>query len=277
MQDVNAYPVNKENNDHNNQNQQDAPQVQNQQYVPQVQNQQDAPQVQNQQYAPQVQDQQYVPQNQVVLNQPADDPSKKKANIDGLSSLSRAFYERARLKLELSLVLGAAAFMLLGFSSESGGMVNRYIYLYICIYIYIYTKVYKLLVFLITDICAFIQGLSEVMKNIIGRAGLACAKNDAQIEVQDALVRDEFGSGDNLYQRGSDEFTDKYFNHQKRTAEEVAKWKIYKENLNKVGVFGVLADMLSASRIYARPIAGVISRKFHQRVKTIFAKMIFTH
>jgi len=41
MQEVNAYPVNYENNDHNNQNQQ------------------------------------YAPQNQVVLNQPAHDPSKK--------------------------------------------------------------------------------------------------------------------------------------------------------------------------------------------------------
>jgi hypothetical protein len=50
MQEVNAYSVNYENNDHNNQ---------------------------NQQYAPQVQNQQYVPQNQVVLNQPAHDPSKK--------------------------------------------------------------------------------------------------------------------------------------------------------------------------------------------------------
>ena len=43
---------------------------------------------------------------------------------DALTTSSRSFYERSKAKLGLSIVLGAASMMLLGFSSGSGGLVS---------------------------------------------------------------------------------------------------------------------------------------------------------
>ena len=43
---------------------------------------------------------------------------------DALTTSSRSFYERSKAKLGLSIVLGAASMMLLGFCSSSGGLVR---------------------------------------------------------------------------------------------------------------------------------------------------------
>ncbi len=45
---------------------------------------------------------------------------------DTLSTTSRNFYENAKSKLSYSLVLGAAALMLIGFSSFTGGLSKYY-------------------------------------------------------------------------------------------------------------------------------------------------------
>ena len=45
--------------------------------------------------------------------------------VDSLSPLSRAFYERSKAKLAVSIVLGASCLMLLGFCSNSGGQVSQ--------------------------------------------------------------------------------------------------------------------------------------------------------
>jgi hypothetical protein len=66
-----------------------------------------------------------------------------KGNVDGLSSLSRAFYERARMKLGVSLVLGAAALMLLGFCSEAGGQVNMCMHVFMYEYLHINMSIYR--------------------------------------------------------------------------------------------------------------------------------------
>ena len=44
---------------------------------------------------------------------------------DALTTSSRSFYERSKAKLGLSIVLGAASMMLLGFCSTAGGLVRR--------------------------------------------------------------------------------------------------------------------------------------------------------
>lgn len=46
-------------------------------------------------------------------------------SADTLTITSRAFYERAKGKLVLSIILGAGSLMLLGFCSEDGGL-SRY-------------------------------------------------------------------------------------------------------------------------------------------------------
>ena len=43
---------------------------------------------------------------------------------DALTTSSRSFYERSKAKLGLSIVLGAASMMLLGFCSTAGGLVR---------------------------------------------------------------------------------------------------------------------------------------------------------
>jgi hypothetical protein len=43
------------------------------------------------------------------------------ASIDALTPPSRAFYERSKLKMAASIVLGASCMMLLGFTANSGG------------------------------------------------------------------------------------------------------------------------------------------------------------
>jgi hypothetical protein len=43
---------------------------------------------------------------------------------DSLSNASRAFYERSKSKMAASVLLGAAALMLLGFCSSAGGVSN---------------------------------------------------------------------------------------------------------------------------------------------------------
>mmetsp|Transcript_5155 Transcript_5155/g.5286 ORF Transcript_5155/g.5286 Transcript_5155/m.5286 type:complete len:153 (+) Transcript_5155:107-565(+) len=42
-------------------------------------------------------------------------------SADGLTTVSRSFYERARLKIAVSIILGAASMMLLGFTASSAG------------------------------------------------------------------------------------------------------------------------------------------------------------
>lgn len=49
-----------------------------------------------------------------------------KGTADGLTILSRSFYERTRLKLAMSIVLGAASLMMLGFCSNSGGLAESH-------------------------------------------------------------------------------------------------------------------------------------------------------
>lgn len=45
-----------------------------------------------------------------------------KTNIDDLSQHSRAYYERALMKMSMSLFFGSLACMFLGFAATSGGL-----------------------------------------------------------------------------------------------------------------------------------------------------------
>ncbi len=47
-------------------------------------------------------------------------------NLDELSTPSRHFYERALMKMSLSLVFAAVGFMFLGFACQSGGLASAY-------------------------------------------------------------------------------------------------------------------------------------------------------
>lgn len=46
-------------------------------------------------------------------------------SADALSATSRGFYERSKAKVTISLVLGAASMMLLGFCANAGGQVRE--------------------------------------------------------------------------------------------------------------------------------------------------------
>ena len=50
---------------------------------------------------------------------------REKMSADSLSTTSRGFYERSKAKLTISLVLGAASMMLLGFCADAGGQVPQ--------------------------------------------------------------------------------------------------------------------------------------------------------
>jgi hypothetical protein len=47
-----------------------------------------------------------------------------KQNLDELSTASREYYERALMKMSLSLVFAALAFMFLGFAAQAGGLAS---------------------------------------------------------------------------------------------------------------------------------------------------------
>jgi hypothetical protein len=73
------------------------------------------------------------------------------------------------------------------------------------------------------------------MMDIVGSEARACARRETLTQARILEIKETFVTGEKLFKSGARQFADSYFESSwKRTDDEKAQWKVFKDNRSKV-------------------------------------------